>query len=67
MSAGRNLTEALQQSRALTAEARAAYEKRLARAVENVLDGTTTIRDAAKGFGVAIGAVAEAVKARRAP
>ena len=65
MSAGRKLNEALQQNRELTAAARVAYEKRLARAVDNVLDGTTTVRDAAKGFGVSAGSVAEAVKKAR--
>lgn len=65
MSAGAKLLEALQQQRELTAAARAGYEKRLARAVANVLDGTTTIRDAATGFGVSVGAVAEAVKKER--
>lgn len=65
MSAGAKLTEALQQQRELTAAARTAYEKRLSRAVDNVLDGSTTIRDAAKGFGVPAAAVAEAVKNAR--
>lgn len=65
MSAGPKLTEALQQQRELASAARAGYEKRLARAVDNVLDGSTTIKDAAKGFGVNAQALGEAVKKAR--